>query len=301
MKLLRLVAFAAIWAAAVAPMAALENATITVSPNPLVMDRGAEINIKTSDLGSEVYLFTWIHQGPAGFSFMQWDEALQQKFAMTGSNGNYNFSIDNLAQFYGLDMKQASEVTKIGFIARSRTLQTVDLVVNVDPSKISFYSGGGEGTAASPYLIASDDDLAVLAGNSQFWQKGVYLRLDKNIGGAGISGIGSVSEPFCADFDGNGHTIDGFEVNGTTTASQPAGLFRVLGEGGRISSLGVTNAKVYGVRAAGILVGELREGSTVTPLLYRRYGKVSDILRRWSCRYQPGHRGRLLFAGSDKQ
>lgn len=239
-----------------------QAATIATEPSPLIMNQGATLHISTADLGSDVYLFTWIKEGYPPIGVMQWQDALQPKYKMEGSAGEYSISIPNLQEFYGFTDAEAKKITKIGFIARSATEQTEDLVVDVIPESLKLYSGG-TGTASDPYILATADDLHSLASSPDHFVQGTYFVLDSDIAPGYFGGIGSPESPFCATIDGRGHLIKDFTLD-STTGTAPAGLISVAGAGASITRLGVCGASVSGTRAAGILVGEAREGSSVS-------------------------------------
>ena len=92
---------------------------------------------------------------------------------------------------------------------------------------------GGNGSATNPYLISNKNDLTTLANNTQYWGKGYYFKLTKDISVSGLNQIGSASTKFSGVFDGNGHTI---------TAPISTSLFGF--NAGTIRNLNVTGMKV---------------------------------------------------------
>lgn len=117
-----------------------------------------------------------------------------------------------------------------------------------DNSTQASASFSGSGTQSDPYLIASADDLKLLVqqvseqGNKysgQYFKLTTDLRIKADtwtpIGlrtGEGSWDSGS-NRPFCAHFDGNGHTISG-SLNGSTIYF---GLFGLAGVGFGLSNL----------------------------------------------------------------
>lgn len=127
-------------------------------PSPITKTSGFEITITTSDFGQEVYCYTWTVGGSQ--PEFAWADAISEKYRMTGSGGVYTLSVDNLQEFYGLNDTQLASVTKLGFIVRTKSgSQTDDCFVEVTDRLYS----GGDGSAASPYLISGMDDLKTLA------------------------------------------------------------------------------------------------------------------------------------------
>ena len=73
--------------------------------------------------------------------------------------------------------------------------------------------------------------------------------------GSGWVPIGSATDPFSADFKGNGNIINNLFINRTGALDFYMGLFGYTGTGTRIETLGVTNANVTGNDYVGILAG----------------------------------------------
>ena len=113
---------------------------------------------------------------------------------------------------------------------------------------LASFSGGG--AQAGPYLIASADDLKLLVqqvseqGNKysgKYFKLTTDLRIEADtwtpIGlRTGEGSWDDNNRPFCAHFDGNGHTISG-KLNGSTTNF---GLFGLVGENFSVTNLHIT-------------------------------------------------------------
>ena len=87
-------------------------------------------------------------------------------------------------------------------------------------------------------------------------------------GGKGWTPIGNVTDPFTAAFDGNKETISNLFIKDTGALN--AGLFGVVGTGGRVEGLGVRNVNVTGGNVLGIYAGSNAGG-----LAGRSYGAIS--------------------------
>lgn len=130
----------------------------------------------------------------------------------------------------------------------------------------------GSGTAGSPYLIKSAEDLAYLAKHMSTLLDRKYFKLtqDLDLGGKLWTPIsywkaGEEGSSFRINFDGNGHTITGLIVrtNGTYASGRfgpgyAAGLFGGLVQS-TISNLHLTDVDVRGDSYAGGLCGSMRE------------------------------------------
>lgn len=123
----------------------------------------------------------------------------------------------------------------------------------------------GEGTMASPYQIATTDDMTKLA---NFMEKnamdyeGYYFKLlnDLDYTGKTFEPIARKSVQFQADFDGNGKTIRNYNVDLTESAKEgeggKMGLWGKVGNFGRIHDLKL-DGTFFGFTYCGGLVGEL--------------------------------------------
>lgn len=131
------------------------------------------------------------------------------------------------------------------------TRQADDAAVSVfDNSTQASASFSGSGTQTDPYLIASAGDLKLLIqqvceqGNKysgKYFKLTTDLRIEADTWTPiGLrTGEGSWDDnkrPFCAHFDGNGHTISG-KLNGSTTNF---GLFGLVGENFSVTNLHIT-------------------------------------------------------------
>lgn len=238
-----------------------QDAQITSTPSPAVSNKPLEVTVSTGDMGTEVYCYTWCSKinGESKAPSWGWGDVHTSKFKMTGSGGTYKFSISNIKEFYGLKDSELEGLTELGFIAKtSGGQQTKDLFVSVEQGRRDAYSGG-EGTADSPFIIRTSNDLNMLATTPSDWSAGTCFLLETDIDGSALtSPIGSVSSPFAGTFDGNGSSIKNIRIS-TSTLGTPAGLFGCI-NGGTVKCLGVTNATVSGSAYAGALVGQLVSG-----------------------------------------
>ena len=134
--------------------------------------------------------------------------------------------------------------------ARSKTY-TIDIYY-ADPMN-------GLGTEASPYQIATADQLMLIRGNMG---RDVHYELAGNIdlsgyasadSGRGWEPIGTRNAPFEAKLNGRGHTISNLTVN---RPSEPAtGLFGTLGSHARVEHVRLEGVNVIGGDSTGGLAG----------------------------------------------
>lgn len=121
----------------------------------------------------------------------------------------------------------------------------------------------GEGTAASPWLIATPADLQKLStatadGNLSFNGKVFALTSDLNM--TGITDFAPIcaAGKFQATFLGRGHVIDHLAIASTTA---PAALFNAIGDNGSVADLTIgANSSITGKGSVGAFAATL-EGS----------------------------------------
>lgn len=238
--------------------AAGQQASASSDPSPAVTNKPVTVTVTTNSMGNDVYAYTWCIVSGAEVSPFKWADAINAKFKMTAANGGYQIRIDNIQEFYGLTDSQMEGLTELCFIARTSSgAQTADTKISVVQGRKTAYSGG-EGTAASPFLIGKAQDLKDLAEYPADWAADIYLKLTADIAApAGVT-IGSIGSPFKAHFDGDGYTISDLSVS-QTALGQAAGLFGAI-DGADIKGVAVTNASVEGQAYVGILVGHAISG-----------------------------------------
>jgi hypothetical protein len=143
-------------------------------------------------------------------------------------------------------------------------------------SSICFGYSGGSGTPEDPYQIANKEDLLTLAGTTADYSKCFILTADIDMGrqvfttaviAPDIDNSNYVFDgtAFTGAFDGNGHKITNFTINGGS--NRYLGLFGYISSGGSVKNLGIENCTVSGSPGSyyvGGLVG------------YNYYGSISD-------------------------
>ena len=124
----------------------------------------------------------------------------------------------------------------------------------------SSYSGGS-GTAGAPYQIATKADLLALAANTGDYGKCFILTADINMEGQvftkAIIAPSGPSTPFAGTFDGKGHNVTNFTINGGS--NYYIGLFGYLDQSGSVKNLGIKDCSVNGdpdSQEVGGLVGD---------------------------------------------
>ena len=135
---------------------------------------------------------------------------------------------------------------------------------------------GGMGVNGNPYTITNWTQLQNINHNTNVLTNGYFFALSNNLNsttadytalasatansGAGFMSIGTWANQFSGNFNGNNHTIDSLFISRPST--DDVGLFRVIGAGGAVSNLGLTNATITGQHYVGGLAGW--NGGTIT-------------------------------------
>lgn len=145
----------------------------------------------------------------------------------------------------------------------------------------------GTGTDADPYLVktyADLDNIAKLtAGGMSFEGKYVALANDldfSTVNRENYLPIGSSERPFQGYFDGRGHTVKNFWLDGR--AEMAAGFFGVLGEKSMVRNMYFTGARVYNLGDyAGVLAGATYgniDNITLTQCAVQSNGQLAGVL-----------------------
>lgn len=237
-----------------------DSATITSDPSPAVATRPVTVTITTTDFGSEVYVYSWVVVNGSSQPAAAWDYTNVPQYQMSGSNGVYTYTVNNIKEFYELSDEQLAKVETLNFIAKTKSgEQTADLKIDLVQAPLQEYSGGS-GTASDPWLLSTAEDLKTLSKTPAHWGEGCCFMLGEDIAATGVeTPIGNSAAPFKGKFDGNGHKVSGLDLSGHTVG-EGVGLFGVV-DGAVISDLGVVEAKVDGATFTGILAGRVLTGS----------------------------------------
>jgi hypothetical protein len=117
----------------------------------------------------------------------------------------------------------------------------------------------GSGTVADPYQIATLEDLRVLSGNSNIWNKNFIQTANIDATGTnswnsdtGFYPIGNNPYYFTGTYNGQSHTIDGLFISHSTPDA--IGLFGQT-YNSTINNIGLTNVHITGDGDVGGLVG----------------------------------------------
>jgi hypothetical protein len=125
---------------------------------------------------------------------------------------------------------------------------------------------GGDGTAETPYLLSTAQDLATLANTQADWDKWFILTGDIDLKSTSLAKpIGSRPAPFTGVFDGGRHSIRNLTANDTAVSSTPFGLFGAIGLPAVIERLRLIDPAIQtaGNGSTGALVGEVIKGATI--------------------------------------
>lgn len=144
------------------------------------------------------------------------------------------------------------------------------------------FSGSGDGTESSPYLIYNENQLAQLANFLN--QEGVVFKLQKDLDISGYiaennpsqgwAPIGVESSPFKGVFYGNGHTISGLMINRPNYDN--IGLFGYV-YGAQINNLTIKASNVTGHHYVSVLCGTSYGDCSFTNCDVEITGKLSGL------------------------
>lgn len=241
-------------------------ATITSAPAPAILGQSVTITVNLTNQSfadDDAYLYSWIFINENGaekkYEAAEWKNTNVDKYKMTKiDNSTFSFTISDMADFWHIDGAVLSSLKelKLNFIAKSGGDQTDDLDVTAkQPEK---YYSGGEGTAASPWVLKTAADLKYLSGNSSHWASHFILGSDIDASSV-TSPTGNSTTPFSGSFDGKGYSIKNLAIS-QSAEDEPTGLFGVV-DGATVKNLGVIDADIRGTILTGTLAGLLKSGS----------------------------------------
>ena len=115
------------------------------------------------------------------------------------------------------------------------------------------YSGGG-GTSGNPYLISSASDVVELMNTNTDWIAGKFFVVTQNINCSQISAtpIGTPTDEFAADFDGQNFKISNIAMN--LPSNDYIGFFG-YSIGASIRNLGIVDCDIIGSQFVGGFIG----------------------------------------------
>lgn len=112
----------------------------------------------------------------------------------------------------------------------------------------------GKGSEEDPYIIETENQLrkfaVSLSDENTYAGKFIKLANDVNASSANWIPIGEGEYPFCGTFDGDNHVLEGVGIKGEDRKSYDAGkdvyfgVFGVIGKGGYVKNLGVSNVDI---------------------------------------------------------
>lgn len=123
------------------------------------------------------------------------------------------------------------------------------------PCEVGTSYAGGDGTSATPHLIATAAQLGKLSTETLSTRLDDHFRLTADIDLGGC--LWTTTQSFTGTFDGDGYVIKNFRVEGGAGVKNVA-FFSSVWSGGTVRNLGIENATVVSLNdRVGILVGNL--------------------------------------------
>ena len=148
-------------------------------------------------------------------------------------------------------------------------MNTASIIITVNQAPtVTPTPPNGSGTSASPYEIASINNLYWLSQNSSAWSSTFIQTADIDASSlassVGFSPIGKnmyQGTPFSGKYDGQNHIINNLTINRNATSY--IGLFGSI-RNATISNLGLTNVAITGMDYTGALAGQCSQYDTIT-------------------------------------
>jgi hypothetical protein len=145
---------------------------------------------------------------------------------------------------------------------QSRTILALAIISLLVCTAAEAKYSGGSGEPNDPYQIADANNLLALAADTNDYNKCFILTTDVNMEGqVWTTAIIAADTTFTGTFDGNGHKITNFTINGGR--NWYLGLFGYINSSGSVKNLGLENCSVsgYSSQYVGGLVGYVGNGS----------------------------------------
>ena len=197
---------------------------------------------------------------------------------LTISGGSFTSHFDNVSP---VELSEGSEISGGKYYKHSGEASNHAYIKNFLAPGVTLLENGevvklfeGEGTATSPYLIASVEKLVALRDdvNAGETYDGVYFKLESDIaltdawtaiGNGSRSSKTYNGNSFKGVFDGNNKTISGLTITSTSGADAAVGLFGVV-DGGTVKDLNLkdVNINVASSNLAGAAIGMMLNGAT---------------------------------------
>lgn len=195
-------------------------------------------------------------------------------------SGNRNDNVGSISVETGLTAKRGQIIVKDG----DNPIETIDFEISPETWEhlASDAFGGGDGTQVSPYLIANETQLALLAKNvnAGTTYSGKYFKVTTgtlDLSAAWWMPIGNSTNSFQGVFDGNGATISNMQV--AVGGSGSYGLFGTIGGANKanavVKNLIVStpafeaNENVSNHINIGVVVGDAQNNSEVSNIIVR--------------------------------
>jgi len=256
-----------------------------VSENTTTATREGEITVTTTDGTKEATLTITQTGAPTTLTVTP----ATQNVPASDSDVTFNLTVDNNAYWYVVNWDDYDWVYfSLGsYIGTGNSTIYVDVYSNISTTErtatFTVESGSltatfkiiqdgavaafsGDGTELTPYLIDNATDLNKLselinAGIASYADEGKWYRLNSSftMPAGNFMPIGTGTNSFKGNFDGNSKTITNLTVNKTT---EYAGLFGNV-HGGTIKNLGLANANIQGGSLTGGIAGGF-QGSSIT-------------------------------------
>jgi len=164
-----------------------------------------------------------------------------------------------------------------GVLDQAAPVSSALVIAACDPTAAPF--GAGDGSSANPFQICSATQLLAVSDQT----KNYKLEADLDLTGISFSPIGDGVIGFTGTFDGNSHSISNWtyassgatdtdaggcasalESNNPFNIDHAAGFIRILGTGGVVQNLTLTNFTMHGRYYTGAIAGHMLTGSALS-------------------------------------
>lgn len=237
---------------------------LVCTSNSTKRERSAEVTFRSKNTPGVTYSFKVNQSGEfaapvltldkddAGAIRLAWDAimgAVKYMVVLTDSNGAPIAEIDNGAEttcnLSAQEVFAKPEYVGLFSVSIRALSDDPEVFSNSEAQSANSHFASGAGTQGDPFIIDRDSYLRNIS-TANAKAAGRYYKLTYTPApGADFEPICSPSDPFAGIFDGNGKTIEGWEIRPLADKRNYFGFFGAVAEGAEVASLNFSRCSLY--------------------------------------------------------
>ena len=237
---------------------------LVCASNSTKRERSAEVTFRSKNTPGVTYSFKVNQSGEfaapvltlakdeAGAIRLAWDAimgAVKYMVVLTDSNGAPVAEIDNGAEttcnLSAQEVFAKPEYVGLFSVSIRALSDDPEVFSNSEAQSANSHFASGAGTQGDPFIIDRDSYLRNIS-TANAKAAGCYYKLTYTPApGADFEPICSPADPFAGIFDGNGKTIEGWEIRPLADKRNYFGFFGAVAEGAEVASLNFSRCSLY--------------------------------------------------------